>query len=606
MTKSINYCGCSSLTGQEIQLTEEQAELFRRIQSDLRIGYDNLNRNYKEFQNMNVVNYSARLRERMDGYIIPRPDQPAWMSNTVRPLTRIKTLSLASHALENYIIPSYYAYNDEEVVDMEPSEIAEMLVEGEISSSYSNYLRKYHHAIIKALDSPLAIVRVDYVADYSNYRKGGLKLTTIRVEDLLIPNPYANIQSQRFIATKEVVDYATLKEEYKDEPNFSFVVEDSHLLMDSTGCGASYARNYNGLKGLCLVEKYYNYITNEYVTLISGVPVKFKTLKGLRSDGLYPFATLGYQPFSDSELIYHKSLVDIMSSSQDVIDTSYNLMINGLTLETHSPKQIIGEEIEGLTEQFARKMSTPMEVIVTPNEIRDINTVKGSTRLADIMSIEERTMGEASISGLGAGQSQQYVTALNSSLAEKNRQIILGLFGAEIEFFVKDLGLLILNSILDNIKIERSGLYAGKYKNRFIPTTNTELQFSLDTRNELEQSIQLAALEEEKNRTIKIVNPELFRQMRFETYIGTKKYDKNKKAVDEILNLNKYDRLVASPYVVNNPDILKKVTEEFLFNTFDFELPETQYNPADVQAPVINNQSLGSLAGQGSLKEALQ
>ena len=75
-----------------------------------------------------------------------------------------------------------------------------------------------------------------------------------------------------------------------------------------------------------------------------------------------------------------------------------------------------------------------------------------------------------------------------ATIAEQNRKILLGLFGKQIEFFVKDIGVLIRPLIIDNIRPEDLTNIPLKYKSIFLPDKNTEIKFQLDTKNEIELS----------------------------------------------------------------------------------------------------------------------
>lgn len=622
--------------------TPEVAKLTAKIKQDFSTGYDNLHRPYEEFSHRNVVEEMSAGQRIFNTYVPPRSDDPdeSWRAQTVRPLSRNKMISIAAHVTANLIYPNVFAQNNKDEEDAMAAQVMSDILEW--VQERADYDRVFLFAVISMLYNPAVVVDVQYVQAFTKARKlakegastvevldelnSGIKIGIVPVDELLIANVREfDIQKQRFLIRRRFIDYDEAKSLHGKHENFQYVTPGVKCVY-SDADGAFY--DIKDTDNPTLIEEciYYNRREDVEVPFINGIYMGKSNINEnyirhrrsilvddeIATIPVYKFAKSGYEPIDEMRFFYYKSAAAKLGPDQDLIDTLYNMIIDGTFLSVMPPVNVFGSEKQdasvvfpGAINYFAKEAKT--EVMDTGR-----NLAAGMNTLQMIEGSMSQSSQDDTRMGMPTGSGR---TAFEISRMEQNAQVQLGLFGKMIGFLVRDLGQLIIDDIVLHLTVaELNEITAGEIRlkyNSFLIKEKSEkgkkikkkIEFTDELMGEVDlKSKQLSLMKREKdNERIFLVNPYEFARLRFMISVNANAAITKSPFNEKVLNLEAYDRLIQSPFVDQ-----QSVTRDFLVATFAEGETEKYMSKQQAQVPLGGHQPVPeAVSGAGNPLEEL-
>lgn len=556
-------------------------KITSEVAADWQHGYLIQNTPRAEFNDRTLLQEIDENQKAFNSYVPPRSNDPdeSWRAQTVRPITRNKLISIAAHVTEPILYPSVFAQNPNDDEDKESAEVMRDLIEWVIDNS--NYVRTFVQAIISALVDPAVFVNVEYFEVMRTIKEkteegwrekeildevlSGFKVNLIPCSEILIANIFEpDIQKQRFIIRNKYIDHKEAEQIYGAHRNFIYVKPGTRVVFDEK-TEMFYEVIDEKMKG-CLDQEvtYWNRTSDLKLTFINGILVCDPENPNPRIDKLYPIAKGGYEPIGNGQFFYYKSAANKLGSDQEIVDTIYNMIIDGTFLSLMPPMALYGQEdvnssvtIPGTITQF-KDPNAKLENIGPRSDIRG-----GLQVVAEV----ERSMSESSQDSLQSGNAQTGSrTAREVILLQRNAQKALGLFGKSIRFLVEDVGALIKGDILqfmtvgqvqeisDVMKFQTfvlsDKMVDGKKvskKIKFIDPGSEKVSY---TKKELE-NMSYKLMEDEggvdAKQRIYVVNPAIFRNNKYRIKVSVDELTPPSKALEKALSLEAYDRCVQNP-----------------------------------------------------------
>lgn len=577
----------------QYKATDAEKALIDLVISNWGVADNVKNKPYREFNDKSLLERQNLDQMRFNTYQEPASEDPdeSWKSRAVRPITRNRAISIAAHMTAAVMFPVVHAQNENDEADRDGAMVMRDLVEW--AGEQANYEKNVVYAIIAALVNPAVILTTEYaevwrkVKDgYEDYKENGEKKKRLIVKDVLdelysgfkdglvpldewwMPDFYQrDVQKQPYIIRRRAITYDIAQSKYGDYKNFKYVVAGKQVMhVDGDNQGQFYQVKDSDLNDqLCEEVCYYDRGRDLEVYFLNGIPMCDPERPNPRLDKKYPFVMFGFEPISDT-FAFYKSLVNKMSTDEDVIQTLYRMIIDGTYLQLDPPQAVFGEEsidasvmVPGVTTAFESE-NTKMQVLST-----GANLQAGLSVLQKV----ESSATESSIDPVMAGQSsggggKQPQTAYEISRLEQNARTILGLFGKMIGFAIKELAELRMSDIVQYLSIaEISEITSGmKYKSFLIPEQmmdgksvskkimfDSELPESMTYMEKKKMSFDMYEEEERmggKQRTVR-VNPKNFRKLKFTAKVSPEVILPPSDAIKKALNLEEYDRAIANP-----------------------------------------------------------
>ena len=552
------------------------------------------NGTYEEFNFLSLMDVVNRDRRAFNNHIDSPSNDPddSWHANTVRPITRNKVISIAAHITASLMFPQVFAQNDRDEEDKCAALVMRDL--NQWAADNSDYSHAFIKAVVKALVDPAAIMFEGYSevtrrikeiqADGSWTEKeildevySGFQNLIIPAEEFYIANIYeSEMQKQPFLIWRRVIDFSEAAAKYGDSPSFKYVQPGVKVFYsdERRGFYEMYDENIAGE----LVEEltYYNRNADLELREVNGVLMDDPDRPLQRKDKKYPFSKMGYEFFGGTDFFYYKSLVDKMSSDQDVIDTLYNMIIDGTYLQIMPPAVIMGDE-EIDSSVIAPGMIT---TLTEESKFQTIDTNNNLNAGLTVLAKVESSLSESSTDPRQSGQRDGTTppTAFEVARLESNAKTVLGLFGKMIAKFVEDFGNLRVSTILQYMTVAEGVETLGdlnrlKFRTFLMPVGEGEsgktkkivFDETTPTSGEARRSAGFKLLEEEDRKKMSIVrvNPELFRRAKYMYKVKADFMPEQSDAVKKALSLEAYDRLIQNPIV--DP---KTVTADFLIDSY--------------------------------------
>lgn len=573
---------------------EKTRDVTSMVLKDFLFSWNNYNRTRREFNDRSVQQEVDVNQQAFNSYVPPKSEDPdeSWRAQTVRPVTRNKLIAIAAHVTTTILYPSVFAQNDSDEEDKDAAEVMRDLIEWNIS--HSNYVQNFLTAVISALVDPAVLVKAEFAEVYRTIKEikengtwspkevldetlSGFQINVVPIKELLISNIYEpNIQKQRFIIHNRYVDYEESKLKWGTHKNFQYVKPGVRAVFDPLTRGF-YDIVDEELKMYLVNEvTYYNRYLDLEITFINGILVTDPDQPNRRIDKMYPFAKSGYEPINNGMFFYYKSAANKLGSDQQVVDTLYNMVIDGSFLALMPPSALYGSEefnasvyIPGMVTSF-KDPNTKLEAIGPKSDIR------GGM---EAISMVENSMSESSYQPIGGGSRR---TAREMMMLEDQLKITLGLFAKMIGFLVKDIGNLMMGDILQHMTVAQVSQITGdmKYRSFILPekningkSTTKKIQFMDPSSMQdikspddyMDKSYEL--LDEEggpdANKKIYQVNPQKFRQLKYLVQVDIDELESKSKTLEKALNLEFYDRAIQNAYVDQ-----EAITRDFLVGAF--------------------------------------
>ena len=486
----------------------------------------------------------------------------------------------------------------------------------------ADYDRVFLFSVISMLSNPAAIVEVSFVEAVIKARKmaeegmetcevldelnSGIKLGIVPVDEFMIANVREfSVQKQRFVIRKRFIDFDEAKSLYGDHENFQYVTPGVKSIYSSED-GSFY--DVYDTDNPTLVEEatYYNRREDIEIVMVNGIymgkdVIEDNTFKHRRTvmtpEGevatvpVYKFAKSGYEPIDEMRFFYYKSAAAKLGPDQDLIDTLYNMVLDGTFLSIMPPVNVFGSEEQGAsvvypgaTNYFGKEAKAEV-MNVGQNINAGLNT----------LNLVERSMSQSSQDDTRIGISARgNQTAFEISRMEQNAAVQLGLFGKMIGFLVRDIAELMIDNIVQHLTIGQvneliTGDVQMKY-NTFLIKAKSEdgkklkkrIEFTEEVMGEYDKNKKEMDLlkKEGDNERILLVNPYEFARLRYVLSVNANATLTKSPFNQKVLNLEAYDRMITNPMVDQ-----QAVTRDFLVETFA-EGETEKYMAKEQAAPI--------------------
>lgn len=559
--------------------------------------------------------------------------QSAWRSRALRPVVRNKCMSIAAHATARLIFPKIFAFNENSDEQKEAAQVMEDLMEW--SGDISNYPYTALMRVITAMSSPASIGYTEYgevtrvvktekgedgkwiekrVRDeaYPCFMDEVVPVTQLYIQNIFEPD----IQKQGWLIWRKVYAFSEAQVKYNGVyENFKYVRPGVQTIYDDANRTFYYVYDPNMRQEDVEEVIYWNKNLDLKIIMVNGVMLTEYDNPNPRQDKLYPFDKFGYEPIHN-RFFYYKSLAFKLQQDANVVNTLYQMVIDGTYLSIFKPMVNVGGEI------IASDVIVPGAVttLSDPNaDLRAINVGSDLKSGLETLSVVEKSIDESSQEPLQNGQNSGGTqTAYEISQLEQNANTVLGLFLQMIAKHVKDFGTLRLGDILQHLTIPEvvdieGGAEDGDlvYKTFFLKgqpgSKNKKIEFDLDlpdymTKEDyLDMSYDLKSEEEEKDMAIARVNPSIFRDLKYMVTISPDVQNPKSTDLERAYALEDFDRMIAQPAVFDPEETGKLLLQN---NPLTKSKPEKYLakQPAPGQMP--QGQSGMPQAGNGPLAAA--
>lgn len=509
-----------------------------------------------------------------------------WRSRAIRPVVRNKSMSIAAHATARLIFPKIFAYNNQSDEQKEAAMVMESLMEW--SGDVSNYPFIALMRVITALSSPASIGYTEYgevtrIVKTGKDDKGQWIEKRIKdeaypcfmdcvvpVDQLYIENFFEpDIQKQGFLIWRKVYSYSQAQGKYNGiYDNFQYVRPGVQTIYDDANRTFYYVYDPNMRQEDVEEIIYWNRNLDLKIIMVNGVMMTSPDSPNPRNDKLYPFDKFGYEPINN-RFFYYKSLAFKLQHDADIVNTLYQMVIDGTYLSIFKPMVNIGGEI------IASDVIVPGTVTTLSDPNADLKAINVGADLdhgLKTLSVVEDSINESSQEPLQSGQnSGGDTTAYEISRIEANANTVLGLFLQMIAKHVKDFGKLRLGDIIQYLTLPEVVQITGEpemvYKTFFVGakgknTKNKKIVFDGDMKDSysddeyLDESYKLLGQEKEKGMEIARVNPQLFRELQYMVSISPDIMNPRSADLERAFALETYDRLIQNP-AADQEEVLK-------------------------------------------------
>ncbi len=526
-----------------------------------------------------------------------------WRSRAMRPVIRNKCISIAAHATARLIFPKIFAYDNSSEEQQDAARVMEDLMEW--AADESSYAHVALMRVITALSSPASIGYTEYGEVYRTVKiekdSEGKWLekrvrdlafpcfqdTVVPVDQLYIENIYEpDIQKQGWLIWRRVYSYSMAQTKYGDEDNFQYVRPGVQTIYDDANRNFYYVYDPNMRTEDVEEIIYWNKNLDLKIVLVNGVMMTECDNPNPRADKLYPFDKFGYEPINN-RFFYYKSLSFKLQHDADIVNTLYQMVVDGTYLSIFKPMVNVGGEI------IASDVIVPGAVTTLSSPDADLRAINVGSDLKsglETLSVVEKSINESSQEPLQQGDaSPSGTTAYEISRLEQNANTVLGLFLQMIAKHVKDFGHLRLGDIIQYMTLgEVSDIVDDPmvYKTLLLGSTptknvNRKIVFDPEMADEysdeevLDSSYEILTAEKSKGDDIEIyrVNPMIFRDLKYKVTVSPDVLNPRSEQLLKAMDLETYDRLVQNPSVnqeealkllLSTNDKTKKNTDKFV------------------------------------------
>lgn len=610
--------------------TEEQKQVADLILKHFVLGTVNSYTPRVEFNDMSLVGrdqydqMSFNTYQPNNGQGWEGSPQSLWRSRAIRPVVRNKCMGIAAHATARLIFPKVFAYNEQSEEQVDAAEVMEDLMEW--SGDVSNYPFVALMRVITALSSPASIGYTEYGEvhrmvktekdEYGNWVEKKIRDESypcfmdevVPVNQLYIQNFYEpDIQRQGWLIWRKVYAYSEAQIKYNGVyENFKHVRPGVQTVYDDANRTFYYVYDPNMRSEDVEEITYWNKNLDLKIIMVNRVMLTEHDNPNPRQDKLYPFDKFGYEPINN-RFFYYKSLAFKLQHDAEIVNTLYQMVIDGTYLSIFKPMVNVGGEI------IASDVIVPGSVttLSDPNaDLRAINVGSDLKAGLETLAVVEKSINESSQEPFQQGQETGQpggTTAYEISRLEANANTVLGLFLQMISKHVKDFGKLRLGDIVQYLTmpevVDITGEPELSYKTFFLKAgeksgNNKKIQLDQTLPDEmtkeehLDMSYDLLSEEQDKSMAISKVNPSLFRTLQYMVTVSPDVMTPRSTELERAYNLEEYDRMVMAPPGMFDPQETAKLLlksnratmrEPEKYLTKQPQLPPA--SPADAGAP---------------------
>lgn len=604
--------------------TEQELLVSSMILKHFVLGTVNMYTPRVEFNDLSLVNrdqydqMSFNTYQPNNGEAWEGNPQAAWRSRAIRPVVRNKCISIAAHATARLIFPKIFAYNKNSDEQQEAAQVMEDLMEW--SGDVSNYPHVALMRVITAMSSPASIGFTEYGEVYRTVKTeknadGTWKEEKIRDEaypcfmDEVVPvaqfyieNMYEpDIQKQGWVIWRKVYAYSAAQAKYNGVyDNFKFVRPGVQTIYDDANRQFYYVYDPNMRSEDVEEIIYWNKNLDLKIIMVNRVMLTPFNNPNPRNDKLYPFDKFGYEPINN-RFFYYKSLAFKLQHDADIVNTLYQMIIDGTFLAIFKPMVNVGGEI------IASDVIVPGAVTTLSNPDADLRAINVGSDLKsgmETLAVVEKSINESSQEPLQGGTADNgSQTAYEISKLEQNANTVLGLFLQMIAKHVKDFGKLRVGDIIQYLTLPDVAAITGDseltYKTFFLKglektgAKNKKIEFTSDVPDEMTQdeylkrSYDLKSEEKDKDMTIAKANPKLFRELQYMVAVHPDVLNPRSEDLERAWATEEFDRMIMHPEVFDG-----KETGKLLLGAN----PTTK---RDVDKYLIKEQPMGQIPQMG-------
>lgn len=343
--------------------------------------------------------------------------QGAWRSRALRPVVRNKCMSIAAHATARLIFPKVFAFNENSDEQREAAEVIEDLMEW--SGDISDYSHTALMRVITAMSSPASIGYTEYgevtrlVKTHKDESGKWIEKrvrdeaypcfmdTIVPVNQLYIQNFYEpDIQKQGWLIWRKVYSFSEAQSKYMGiYENWKYVRPGVQTIYDDANRTFYYVYDPNMRQEDVEEITYWNKNLDLKITMVNGVMLTSHDNPNPRQDKLYPFDKFGYEPIHN-RFFYYKSLAFKLQHDAEIVNTLYQMVIDGTYLSIFKPMVNVGGEI------IASDVIVPGAVTTLSSPDADLRAINVGSDLRsglETLSVVEKSINESSQEPLQQG-----------------------------------------------------------------------------------------------------------------------------------------------------------------------------------------------------------
>ncbi len=594
--------------------------------------------NRDQYDQMSFNTYQPNNGEAWEG-----DPQSAWRSRAIRPIVRNKCISIAAHATSRLIFPKVFAYNNQSDEQQEAAHVMEDLMEW--SGDVSNYPFVALMRVITAMSSPASIGFTEYGEVYRTVKtekdsKGNWVEKRIRDEaypcfmdevvpvgQLYIENFYEpDIQKQGWLIWRKVYAYSDAQAKYNGVyDKFKYVRPGVQTIYDDANRQFYYVYDPNMRSEDVEEIIYWNKNLDIKIIMVNRVMLTDWNNPNPRMDKMYPFDKFGYEPINN-RFFYYKSLAFKLQHDADIVNTLYQMIIDGTYLAIFKPMVNVGGEI------IASDVIVPGAVttLSSPDaDLRAINVGSDLKQGMETLAAVEKSINESSQEPLQQGVANKgSQTAYEISKLEQNANTVLGLFLQMISKHVKDFGRLRVGDIVQYLTLPDVSMITGDseltYKTFFLKGLektggkNKKIEFTSEVPEKMsedeymDRSYKLLQEEKSKNMTIAKANPAMFRELKYMVAIHPDVLNPRSEDLERAWAVEDFDRMIGHPEVFDGKEAGKlllganQTTKKDVDRYLTKELPMGAPLPIDPATgmPAAGNSPLNAVMKKSPLSPA--
>lgn len=569
--------------------TPEESLAINSILKDFRNGWQTMHLPRPEFNDLSlyqrhVVDMLAfNTYQENDGNPMMEDRLGGWKSQAIRPIIRNKCISIAAHMTARQLVPKIFAYNDQNDEQADSARVMGYLIDW--AREQAKYPFMSLHRTIMSLYSPISWGYSEYTEVYRKVKDGkdkdgkwqykeildedesGFQHLPVSTDQVYFANFYErDVQKQDFIIFRRILSYDKAKAKYGDLPNFQYVHPGVQVIMDDANRGFYNVYDPH-MQGEDVEEVIrWKKSTDSKEIMVNGVLMSAPGAENPRADHQYPWDCFYYLPINE-RCIAGKSLVFAMQSDTNIVNTLYQLWIDGIILNQMPPVVTTGSDKVGIDVMVPGLNLAFSDENVKINPIRVADGAALQATQAGIQKVEA-SVAESSQDPIQQGQAPAdgpASTAYQISRIEQNAATVLGLsMKFQANSHVIPYGKLLLSDVLqymtmaDAEKVTENGglLYKTFYvKEPGNTGGKNKVQFDLnmpDTMTEDEKmDMSFALLEAQggmkSETTLWKVNPVLFREHKYSFSVDSDVLNPRSAELTRAFDLETYDRAINSP-----------------------------------------------------------
>lgn len=588
--------------------TDEARAAIAEIKEAFALGDVTMHKPRREFNDLSLVEriavdaMSFNTYQPNDGDPTSGNELDSWKSRAMRPITRNKCISVTAHAMARTIFPKLFAYDSDNQVQEDAALMMSSLLEwsGNGITDETDYIQTSLLSMIQAVSSPAAILYHEYAETYRTVKtdkdpktgkwntkeildedQSGFITSIIPPDWLYIENIFeADVQKQAWLIMRKTISYNNAKEKYAEYDNIQYVKPGVQLIYNDPN--QVFYEVYDQNMRPHEVEEviFWHKGTDRMLIAVNGVLLTDPDNPNPRMDKLYPFEKFGYEIIKP-KFFYYKSLASKVMQDEKILNTLYQMVIDGTYMGIMPPLINVGGEI------IASDVFIPGSVTTLQNPQSEVKAIGISQNLQqglEMLTKVEESISDSTESPQGSPDNSGSQTAYQISVDEKNAETLLGLFLKMIRSHVKQYGRLRIGDIKQYITVGQLGKIEGElgYKTILVHDTtgsgkHKKIIFDQDMPDEMTQEEYMAKsqdiLDEQgghnSDMTIYRANPELFRDLFFLTDLSDDVMSPMSDALERAFNLEEYDRLLKNPRADQDENLKLLLTS----------YPKTRRNP---------------------------